>query len=88
MAYTRMAYIRTAGLRAEPNNTLNAIVTTGWEQARFDLYRRVLLVLTTFLLPVSQILEASGKKINFSFADLACAHPTFWRCMPCRPCPC
>lgn len=70
MAYTRMAYIRTAGLRAEPNNTMNAIVTTGWEQARFDLYRRVLLVLTTFLLPVSQILEASGKKINFSFADL------------------
>lgn len=46
-------------------------ISTGWETARFDLLRRGLLVLVTFLLPVSQIIEASGKKINFSFADLA-----------------
>jgi O-antigen ligase len=43
---------------------------TGWEQARFDLLRRLLLVLLTFLLPVSQLIEAGGKKINFSYADL------------------
>lgn len=41
------------------------------EQARFDTFRRVLLVVVTALLPVSQVVEASGKKINFSYADAA-----------------
>ena len=48
----------------------SAIPASPFAQARFDTYRRGLLVAVTFLLPVSQVVETSGKKINFSFADL------------------
>jgi len=64
------------------NGSSNSPATPAFELARFDTVRLWLLAGVTLLLPVSQVLEVSGKKINFSYADLLLplAMPLlFWR---------